>query len=207
MLELLRQRSVWGTFFGLFCLNSAWYFLITWFPYYLVRQRHFSTERMAVLGSLPFWLLAISTTISGWVSDAWIARGATPTRVRKTFLITGMLMCTLLLPAGMAPNDTVSIALFTLACFAFGLTTSNHWATTQTMAGPAAAGKWTGMQNCFGNLAGITTPWITGVIVNETKSFHMAFALVAVLVTLGAASYAFVVGRLEPIRWGSPPRE
>ena len=207
MLELLRLRPVWGTFFGLYCLNSGWYFLITWFPYYLMRERHFSIERMAVLGSLPFWLLAVSTTLCGWASDAWITRGATATRVRKTFLVTGMLMCTLLWPAAIVADDRVSIALFTVACFAFGMTTSNHWATTQTLAGPAAAGKWTGMQNAFGNLAGIAMPWITGVIVDRTKSFHMAFVLVAVIVALGAGSYGLVIGRLEPIPWGqSRPR-
>jgi MFS family permease len=203
MLELLGQRSVWGTLFGLYCLNSAWYFLITWFPYYLMTERHFSIERMSLLGSLPFWLLAVSTTLSGWIADFWIARGGSPTRVRKTFLVTGMLMCTLLLPAGAVADDRLSIALFTLACFTFGMTTSNHWGVTQTLAGPAAAGKWTGMQNAFGNVAGITMPWITGVIVKETGSFHLAFVLVAVMVVLGAASYALLVGRIEPIRWRS----
>jgi ACS family D-galactonate transporter-like MFS transporter len=201
MLELLRKRTVWGTFFGLYCLNSGWYFLITWFPYYLMRERHFSIERMAVLGSLPFWLLAVSTTLCGWASDHWIARGGSPTRVRKTFLVTGMLMCTLLLPAAIADDDGISIALFAAACIAFGMTTSNHWATTQTLAGPAAAGKWTGMQNAFGNLAGVAMPWITGVIVDRTKSFQMAFVLVALIVVLGAASYGLVIGRLEPVAW------
>jgi len=203
MLELLKQRSVWGTFIGLYCLNSAWYFLITWFPYYLVNERHFSKDRMAVLGSLPFWLLAISTTLSGWIADMWIARGGNPTVVRKTFLVTGMLMCTLLLPAALVSDDRVSIALFTLACFTFGMTTSNHWGVTQTLAGPAAAGKWTGLQNAFGNVAGVTMPWITGIIVQRTQSFYWAFVLVAVLVALGAISYAFIVGRIETIRWRS----
>jgi MFS transporter, ACS family, D-galactonate transporter len=203
MLELLRERSVWGTFIGLYCLNSAWYFLITWFPYYLVNERHFSKDRMAVLGSLPFWLLAVSTTLSGWIADGWIARGGSPTLVRKTFLVTGMLMCTVLLSAAMVSDDRVSIGLFTLACFTFGMTTSNHWGVTQTLAGPAAAGKWTGLQNAFGNVAGVAMPWITGIIVQKTHSFYWAFVLVAVLVAMGAVSYAFVVGRVETIRWGS----
>jgi nitrate/nitrite transporter NarK len=125
--------------------------------------------------------------------------------VRKTFLVTGMLMCTLLLPAAMASDDNVSIALFTLACFTFGMTTSNHWGVTQTIAGPAAAGKWTGLQNAVGNVAGVTMPWITGKIVQETHSFYWAFVLVAMMVTVGAVSYAFLVGRVEPIAW--PPRQ
>ncbi len=123
--------------------------------------------------------------------------------VRKTFLVTGMLMCTLLLPAGMIEDDWWSIALFTVACFTFGMTTSNHWGVTQTLAGPAAAGKWTGMQNFVGNLAGITMGWITGAILKQTHSFHLAFVLVAVMVVIGAIGYAFVIGRIEPIRWRS----
>jgi predicted MFS family arabinose efflux permease len=201
--ELLSQRSVWGSFIGLYCLNSAWYFLLQWFPFYLEHERHFSKQRMAVLGSVPFWLLAVSTTLSGWIADAWIARGGNPTVVRKTFLVSGMLLCTLLLPAGMISDDWWSIALFTFACFTFGMTTSNHWGVTQTLAGPAAAGKWTGMQNAVGNLAGITMGWATGQILKQTQSFHLAFVLVAVMVVIGAASYAFVIGRIEPIRWKS----
>jgi MFS family permease len=201
--ELLRQRSVWGSFIGLYCLNSAWYFLLQWFPFYLEHERHFSKQRMAVLGSLPFWLLAVSTTNAGWIADAWIERGGNPTIVRKTFLVTGMLFCTLLLPAGMISDDRWSIALFTFACFTFGMTTSNHWGVTQTLAGPTAAGKWTGMQNAVGNLAGITMGWATGQIVAQTHSFRLAFVLVAVMVVIGAASYALVIGRIEPIRWKS----
>jgi MFS-type transporter involved in bile tolerance (Atg22 family) len=99
------------------------------------------------------------------------------------------------------PDDRAAIAIFPVACATFGMTTSNHWGVTQTLAGPTAAGRWTSLQNAFGNLAGIAMPWITGEIVGRTKSFRLAFVLVAVLVTLGAVSYAVVIGRVEQIRW------
>ncbi len=201
MLQLLKIRSVWGTFFGLFAINYAWYFMITWFPFYLVRERHFSIERMAVLGSMPFWIMAVAATLGGWWSDRLIANGSTPTRTRKTFIISGLLMNTLLLPAAMAPSDIISMGLFLTSCFAFGFTTSNHWAVTQTIAGPAVAGKWTGLQNAFGNLAGVIAPSVTGVIVDRTQSFYLAFVAVAVMVVFGAISYAFIVGRIEPMQW------
>lgn len=204
MLQLLKHRSVLGSFLGLFAINYAWYFMITWFPFYLENERHFSKEKMAVLGSLPFAVLAISASVAGILSDRLISKGNTPTKVRKTFIITGLLMQTLLLPAGMAASDTVSMALFLFACFAFGLTTANHWAVTQTIAGPAVAGKWTGMQNAFGNLAGVAAPAFTGWVVDHTKSFYLAFVVVAAMVTMGALSYAFVIGRIEPAEWKPP---
>ena len=201
VLELLSKRTVWGTFFGLFAINYAWYFMLSWFPYYLEHERHFSKEKMAVLGSLPFLMTAIASALGGGLSDRFIRGGATPTLVRKSFIIFGLLMTTLLLPAGMAKSDTVSMILFLVACFAFGFTTSNHWAVTQTIAGPEAAGKWTGLQNSFGNLLGGLAPWITGKIVDGTGSFYYAFVAVAFMAAMGALSFAFIVGRVEPMKW------
>ena len=83
--EFLRLRSAWGTCVGLFCANYVNYFLITWLPFYLVRERHFSMDKMAKIGGTAYLLGACFATLSGWLSDRWIMSGETPTRVRKTF--------------------------------------------------------------------------------------------------------------------------
>jgi cyanate permease len=201
MLAILKQREAWGTFLGLFACNYAWYFLLTWLPSYLVMERHFSQNLMAVAGSMPFFAIAASSMTSGWASDRLIARGGTPTRVRKTFAVSGMLGALLILPSAMVSSDIVSMALLLVASLSFGLLTSNIWAISQTLAGPEAAGKWTGWQNGFGNLAGVTGPYITGVIVNETGSFLMAFVAVAVVIAMGAFSYGVIIRRVVPIDW------
>jgi MFS transporter, ACS family, D-galactonate transporter len=202
--RILRERSAWGTFFGLFCINYAWYFLITWLPAYLVMERHLSMRMMALMGSVPLWGLAASATINGWLSDHLIRRGATPTLVRKGFVAAGLLLCTLVLPAAIVPSLWMCITLLTAACLSFGLCTSNHWAITQTIAGAPAAGKWTGLQNGFGNLAGVAAPWITGVIVSATGHFLYAFVAVCVVLVLGALSYLFVVGPVSTVDWAPP---
>jgi len=50
MMDILRQRSAWGTFLGMFGGTNMLYCLLTWLPYYLVRARHFSLERMEESG-------------------------------------------------------------------------------------------------------------------------------------------------------------
>jgi MFS family permease len=200
-LQLLSSRAVWGTFFGLFAINYAWYFMINWFPFYLEKQRGFSTEKMAILGSLPFAMIAVSATIGGWLSDKLISEGKSTTVVRKSFVISGLLAATTLYPAGIASNDDVSMGLFLAACFAFGFASSNHWAVTQSMAGPNAASKWTGFQNCFGNFAGVAAGWVTGVIVEKTGNFDLAFLAVAAMAVMGALSYAFIIPELRIIDW------
>jgi len=201
VLEILSKRDAWGTFLGLFCGNYAWYFLVFWLPSYLVMERHFSENMMAIFGSVPFWGVALSSMTGGWASDLLIARGGSPTRVRKAFVAGGMLLSTLILPAALVHDPVISMSLLMAASLSFGLFTSNIWAITQTLAGPAAAGKWTGWQNMFGNFAGIVGPWLTGRIVDVTGQFLLAFVAVCVAMIIGAVSYIAIVGELKPVQW------
>ncbi len=205
IVEILKQRSAWGTFFGLFAYNYLSYFLLTWMPSYLVHERHFSMQKMGKIGGAAYLILAVSALISGWISDFWIARGGTPTRVRKTFTALGLGLSSLFCFAVVAfASDSRLATLFLfLTCAAAGLCTSNLWAITQTLAGPLAAGKWTGVQNFVGNFAGIA-PALTGFVVGRTGHFFWAFTVAAGVLLGGAMSWAFVVGRVEPVQWEPP---
>jgi len=201
VLKIMTKRSAWGTFIGLLCSNYAWYFLLTWLPSYLQRERHFSQQLMSNIGSLPFLAVAISSTFGGFMSDRLIRGGLSVTRVRKAFVVSGLTGAMALLPAAIVQDQMLAIVLITFACASFGLFSSNVWAVTQTLAGASAAGKWTGIQNTFGNISGIIAPYLTGWIVAETHSFYWAFIFVAGALLIAAASYLFIVKDLTPIDW------
>jgi MFS-type transporter involved in bile tolerance (Atg22 family) len=112
-----------------------------------------------------------------------------------------MLLTTLILPAAIVHDPAISMMLLIVASLCFGLFTSNLWAITQTLAGPEAAGRWTGWQNMFGNFAGIVGPWLTGRIVDVTGQFLLAFVAVCIALVVGAASYLLIVGELKPVDW------
>jgi MFS family permease len=198
---VLAERSAWGTFAGHFCGNYFWFFLLTWLPMYLVRERGFTLAGMATAGSVAYGAIATATVIAGWISDRRIAAGASPTRVRKTIVVGGLACSTIILPVAIIEDRTVSTALLMLACIAFGTYTSNHWAITQTLAGPTAAGRWTSLQNGVGNLSGIAAPWLTGVAVERTGSFYLAFLIAAAVALIGAVMWGLVVGRVETVDW------
>ncbi len=63
--EFLRLRSAWGTCLGQFGINYVSYFLLTWLPYYLQRERHFSITEVAKIGGIAYLLGACSTTLAG----------------------------------------------------------------------------------------------------------------------------------------------
>jgi MFS family permease len=199
--EILRERSAWGTFIGLICSNYAWYFMVFWLPPYFENERHLSHHDLAVLGSGPYWGVAAVSLLGGWFSDRLIARGLSANKVRKTAVASGLLLATLMLPAMLVRNNGVSIAFLTIACASFGLFTSNCWAISQTLAGPHAAGKWTGIQNALGNLPGMLGLWFTGWVIEFTGHYRAAFVIACCFLVIGAFSFLVVVRRVEPIAW------
>jgi ACS family D-galactonate transporter-like MFS transporter len=200
-LQLVRQRSMWGTCGGLFGANYVLYFEITWLPTYLVHERHLSLGTMAKIGGVGYLCYSAGAVIFGWLSDRWIAAGGSPSLVRKTFAGVGAGSAGLLLLGCALASPTVSLILLLLAFGAGGMCGSNIWAITQTIAGPKMAGRWTGFQNFLGNLAGVIAPAVTGFVVDYSGRFIVAFVIMAVVAMLAALSYFFVVGPVKEIAW------
>jgi ACS family D-galactonate transporter-like MFS transporter len=200
--EIVAKRSAWGAFLGHFCGNYFWFFLLTWLPTYLVNERGLAMSRMVNVTTLAYLAMAGSTICAGWISDRWIASGATPTRVRKTVVCAGLACATVILPVAVVRDGTTAVVLLIIACMSFGAYTSNHWAITQTLAGPLAAGRWTSLQNGVGNLSGIVAAWLTGRVVEQTHSFVLPFAIAAAIAVAGALFWGLVVEGVRPVEWG-----
>jgi MFS transporter, ACS family, D-galactonate transporter len=201
VLEFLCLRSAWGTCIALFCGNYLNYFLITWLPFYLVRQRHFSMDKMAKIGGLAYLLGGCFSVLSGWLSDRWISSGATPTLVRKTFAGGGLAISGIFVGFTVISGPKLAVAMIMLGVIFFGVTASNTWAVTQALAGPRAAGRWTGFQCFVGNLSGIVAPAATGYVLERTGQFYWAFLIVTTVALMGAASYIFLTGPIQQVIW------
>jgi ACS family D-galactonate transporter-like MFS transporter len=200
-LEILKQRSAWRTFAGLFCIAYSTYFLLAWLPFYLVRERHFSMDSMAKIGGSLYLTQAMCAVVCGRLSDRWIAAGHTPT-VHKTFIIVGMAGTGTFLFASSLVGNVLSVALLMLVGVSLGMTLSNVWPITQTLAGPQASGRWTGLQCGFGNLSGAVAAAVTGFIRDQTGHFFWAFAVVAGFSCAGALCWSFL-GAIEPVDWSA----
>jgi MFS family permease len=203
-LMILRRRELWGSCLGYFCQAYALYLVLSWLPVYLVKARGFSMTEMAPIGAGVYALSAFTSVLTGWVSDRWLNAGASCNRVRKTALLIAfagiavcMSVCALAGPLGSLlamAGCGVSLGIVTPAC----------WVTAQTLAGPEATARWYGVQNFLANLAGITAPVITGIVVDQTGSFSSAFLIAAVLALVGMIAYGLIIHRIEPVDWRPP---
>jgi MFS transporter, ACS family, D-galactonate transporter len=203
IIEILKLRSAWGTCAALACLDYLSYFFLTWMPTYLVRGRNFSMVKMAAVMGAAYVICALVAATCGWLSDRWIAAGATPTAVRKGFTSVGMAGAAIFLVPCVLAGSRLGTVMAVLVAGSLGVCSSNVWAITQTLAGPRAAGRWTGIENFVGNLGGALAPALTGFVLGRTGHYFWAFAITAVVSLLGALSWAFWVGRVEPVVWAS----
>jgi ACS family D-galactonate transporter-like MFS transporter len=198
---ILCQRSAWGACVGQFCVNYFLYFLLTWLPSYLKRERGLSLAQVGKYGGLLFLMSALSALVVGKLSDRWIKAGATATQVRKSALVGGGFGIGVCLVATAVTQGTVFIAMLALTGVFLGIACCSTWAVTQTLAGPLAAGRWTGVQNFVGNMAGWIAPVLTGFLVDRTGSFVWPFLITAAIAWVGAMSWGIVVGPVEPVKW------
>ncbi|MGA7538692.1 MAG: MFS transporter [Steroidobacteraceae bacterium] len=206
MRAILRERSLWGASLGHFCANYVWYFVLSWMPYYLVHERGWSMRQMATIGGVAYLLMAFTTMITGWALDRRIASGSSVTRVHKSFLGAGAAITAVTILGCVVASAGASVLLFCVACAAMGLVSPSVYAVGQVLAGENAAGRWIGIQNCLGNMAGLVAPLLTGILVDRTGHFVLAFAITAVICAGGGLAWIFGIGPIAKIDWARRAR-
>ncbi len=199
--QLLRAPALWGMGIGHFCGNYAYYFMLTWLPLLLVKTYGFSLAQMALVGACVYGLHALTSAVAGWRGDRRIAAGTDPHRVWKPMIIVGMVGVAVPMAICANAGATLCVVLLLTAGVFFGLQSPSLGSMTQTLAGPRAAGRWMGIQNLVANMAGVLAPLITGFVVDSTGEFFWAFAIAAIVTLAGAFAFAFMIRRVEPIRW------
>jgi MFS family permease len=198
---ILRQRALWGASLGHFASNYSFYFILSWLPFYLVKSRGFSMGTMALIASWAYLLNALSALLMGWAADRWIRAGRSPDTIYKGLMalshVSGIVCM-----AGMVllPAAGSVASLFILQIIA-GFSYPGVFAIPQIIAGPKAAGSWVGVQNAVGNMAGLLAPAITGILVDQTGQFGLAFALAAAINVFGLIGWLVVLPKIAPIDW------
>lgn len=204
IVKMLQLPCAWGSFVGHFCGNYFYYFLLAWLPTFLIQEEHLSIGSMSQLTSAVFVLIACSTLVCGFVSDRLIARGVSPTIVRRSLASGGLVLASTLIPlSAVHGNPALALSLLAIACIGHGAYASNHWAITQTLAGPVMAGRWSSLQNGFANFSGIVASVLTGWIMQTYGSARLAFTVTGVVALIGGLSWALLVRRVEPVSWGA----
>ncbi|CAN7757811.1 MFS transporter [Caballeronia sp. dw_19] len=204
ILYFLKKKTIWGLFITQFAYNSTLMFFMTWFIVYLEKALNLSLAKAGIGASIPFMMAMVGMLTGGFLSDMLLKKGKSVTFARKTPVILGLALTSLIFLVNFFESDPV-IAIAILSLAFFGNNVANiGWVVFTDVIPRNFIGTMGGFLNLCGNLSGITTPIIFGLILQRTNNFHYAMWYVSVVAILGILSYIFLVGKIEVI---VPPPE
>ena len=203
-MDIFRRRNFWAASAGHFCSNYPFYFMIVWLPLYLVHERHFTMKQMAGEATLYYLAFAIVAPITGWAADAAFAPAATSAPCARPAWLWDT-RCRHRRAGGEFGGPEAILAGLIVMGLGSGCIGPNIYIFAQTLAGPSVTGKWIGLQNALGNLAGVVVGPLTGWIVDRSGHFGSAFVICAVSSLLGGVFWVLGVTRVEQTAWATKP--
>ena len=194
--QLVSNRMMLGIYLAQFCINTLTYFFITWFPVYLVQQRGMSILNAGIVASIPAICGFLGGVLGGIWSDFMLHRGFSLTASRKTPIVAGMLMSTLMVVDNYIDVQWMIVAVMAVAFFGKGIGALG-WAVISDACPKEIAGLSGGLFNTFGNISSITTPIVIGYIIQNTGSFNGALLFVGANALVAVISYLVIVGEIR----------
>lgn len=196
--QLLQNRMLLGIYLGQYCINVLTWFFLTWFPIYLVEQRHMSILKAGFVAVLPALCGLAGGVLGGLFSDSLLRRGWSLTAARKTPIVAGLLLSVCMVGCNYVAAEWAVVVLMSLAYFGKGVGALG-WAVIADASPKEITGLSGGLFNMFGNVAGITTPIVIGYILKSTHSFNGALLFVSLHALLAIVCFLGIVGEIKRV--------
>ncbi|WP_455818882.1 MFS transporter [Pseudomonas cerasi] len=197
--HILAQRTVWGLFIAQFAASSTLYFFLTWFIVYLEKGLGLSIAKAGIGAMFPYLMAMAGVLCGGTLSDMLLKKGRSRTFARKLPVMSGLLLTTsIVLVNFFQDSPTIAIAILSLAFFANAFSNLG-WVVCSDVIPRHLIGTLGGFLNIFGNLAGIISPIVIGVILERTHNFQYAMWYIAAVALMGFLAYLFLVGKIDVI--------
>lgn len=194
--QILTNRMLLGIFLAQYCIASLSTFFISWFPTYLVQERHFSMLQAGFVASLPAIFGCIGGVSTGFFSDWLLRRTGSLTLARKIPITIGLGLSSAIILCNYTDVNTIVVAIMCAAFFGKGFGALG-WTVVADTAPKEAIGLTGGLFNAAGSVGGVITPIAIGYIIDGTGSFHGALLYVGLHVIGAVISYWVIVGPIK----------
>lgn len=191
--DLLRYREVWAIVTGRMLSDPVWWFFVFWLPEYLRRVRHFSLAEIGYFAWIPF-LAADAGCIAGGLVSGWlIRRGWRPVPARKAVMAVSAVAMLAGIPAVLADESSVALALISIVTFSYSMYSANILALATDLFPQEVVASVTGLGGTGAALGGMAFNLLVGVVVDR-------FSYVPVFVLAGIMPLLAVAGIFAGIR-------
>jgi MFS transporter, ACS family, hexuronate transporter len=164
---LIRTRFVQVFTFSKIFMDPVWYFYIFWFPEYLKRVRHFDMAAIGKYAWIPFLVAGFGNLLGGMLSGFLIRRGWPAAMARKSAVTCFAVLMLAAIPAVLARDAAVSIALVSMAMLGYTGSCANMLAMPASVFPKNAVASVYGLASMGSGFGGMIFTLITGWAVDH----------------------------------------
>lgn len=180
---LFRKAPFWAIVIGNFCSGWMFFILLSWLPTYF--QENFPNSKSWVYNAVPWLFCPPSQWTSGLLADHLISKGYSTTFVRKfsqtiAFLGSSFSLFLMCHTESYYPALLCMTLAINFSCFHHAGISVN----VQDIA-PTYAGAVFGFMNMAGAAPGFIGVYVTGFILDTTKSWTIVFSLTIAILIVG----------------------
>jgi ACS family glucarate transporter-like MFS transporter len=150
------------------------------------------------LAALPALCGFAGGILGGVMSDRLLRNGSSLTFAPKVPIVLGMMLAITMIGCSYVSMSFSVMILMSVAFFGKGIGALG-WTVVSDTSPRNLIGVNGGLFNMIGNLAGVTTPVVIGLIVRHTGSFEWALVFVAATALLAIVAYVPVVGEIRRV--------
>jgi ACS family hexuronate transporter-like MFS transporter len=167
VMTLITTRMVVAFTISKIFLDPVWYFYIFWFPKYLKTTRNFDLPHIGKYAWIPFMVAGFGNLFGGWLSSALLKRGYSVTVARKATITFFAALMTSAIPAVLAPEAWMSIALVSIAMMGYTGALANMLSIPADVFPKSAVGSVYGLASMGSGGGGVLFTSITGWVVQR----------------------------------------
>jgi ACS family hexuronate transporter-like MFS transporter len=199
--RLLGDRQAWSFIVGKALTDPVWFFYLFWLPKFLDANWGVKLTGLAAPLIAIYVVADLGSIAGGWCSSAFIARGWSVNRARKTALLIAAL---LIVPTALAPAAGSlwgAVALVTVAAAAHQWWSANLFCSVSDMYPRRAVASVVGIGGFVGSMSSTAVQRFIGRLLDgNDHDYTIVFAFCGVAYLLALGIMHLLVPRMQPVQ-------
>lgn len=198
--RLLGDRQAWAFVVGKALTDPVWFFYLFWLPKFLDANYGVKLTGLALPLIAIYFLADVGSVAGGWCSSAFLARGWSVNRARKTAMLIAAL---LIVPTALAPKAGGlwgAVALVTLAAAAHQWWSANLFCTVSDMYPRRAVASVVGIGGFTGSMSSTAVQRLIGRLLDgNDHDYTIVFAFCGFAYLLALGLFHLLAPRMQPV--------
>lgn len=187
LVDVLKMPILWKLSLVWFLFDITFWGFTTWLPSYLLEARGLTLSKTGIWAAVPFLFGALGTLVGGYLTDKL------EQRLNFIYGITSMISGVFLFFMFQVENLEAAIAFQCISAFFMFAAFAIFWGMLMYLIPTTIMGKASSIVNFGGQVAGVVSPFIIGILIDKSNGgYNNAFLFMVISLVFSAILNFFI---------------